>query len=550
MHRKWFLGIALAGLAQAAQAQTLQAVMREGDTILGLGALTEFQSIVINDAKAWFSLADTTFASAQEDGVVLRSGTPTLREGQLLSLPVGAEIVGWDYLDANGRGDLGQAVRIRPASGANIEGALWNNKVVVFTGSTSLTGTLIVSPFLPAGTDWDVVNFVKVAGRSLFVSGDVDNDGPGMTRPRENTLMRYDLDFNDNVVASEVLATEGMDLPNLGITVRALGASQATPPAPSNMDANAKGDFVAFVLGTSTSVLSLNLESVLAQTGAASPLPLRNWANLAASRVGINDRGVIAFTGSLNGDTASDWLLVKAGEKLAQSGDDIPGFGVLAEQTVDDNDAPVIVTNAGDVYWRAEGPSDAFMKNLTPLVRSGTTVLNGQLVVKLETDSQSFSVSPNGRFFMGNVEVVGQIDTLLFMDFGLVIDIPGCYGNPGKLAHVAGEARIGDHLTLTMDAGLAPGDTPKILFATRKRLPASECGFLTPVGEIIARRRRPVFVLVLPPWDGVNPVTVDLPIPADASLVDAVFFAQGTFRTPGTGSVALTNGLRVEIGAP
>jgi hypothetical protein len=529
-------------LVAPAAAQTPQVAMKEGDTILGIGAVVGFQSVAITDAKVWVAVTDTTFSSSLADGVVLRNGFVTFREQTPLSFPVGSSLDEWDYIDINARGDLAQAVRIKPASGAAFDGVLWNHKTVVNFGTT------ISSPFLGVGSKWDQVYFVKASTSSVFIMGEVDN--PALSRTRENTVMRYDIDDLGNVVGHAVLATEGMNLTAIGVTVRALGASQTAAPPASTFAVNSKGDYITFINGTSGGLVTINASSIVAREGFPAPVTGRTWAELEESRVAINDRGDYLCSGDLaeGGAPGSTWLLVKNGEKFVQSADVIPGLGPLNAQTVR---APVFITNKGDVFWRlSSANTNTFMRNLTPIVQAGITQLDGETIVKLEFDEQSFSVSPNGRFFLGNVEVPGPTDVLLFMDFGLVIDIPGCHGNPGKLAHVSGEARIGDRLVLSMDKGMAPGDIPKILFSTRKRLPGSDCGVLTGAGEIIARRYNPVAVLVLPPWDGVNPSTVTVPIPSDASLVDAVLFAQGTFRTPGTRNVRLTNGLRIEIGAP
>ena len=56
-----------------------------------------------------------------------------------------------------------------------------------------------------------------------------------------------------------------------------------------------------------------------------------------------------------------------------------------------------------------------------------------------------------------------------------------------------------------------------------------------------------------PTWNGA-PVTGTFDVPSNVALVDSVWFGQAAFLdlggTPSGSEVALTNGLRIELGAP
>jgi len=146
--------------------------------------------------------------------------------------------------------------------------------------------------------------------------------------------------------------------------------------------------------------------------------------------------------------------------------------------------------------------------------------------------------------------LLAGIDVVLFVDFGLVLDIPGCLGNEGTLTTISGRAAVGETLEFSMDNGNVPNPITRVLFSTRERIPGSECGALTPFGEVLTSRAHRVGTLFMPPWDGTNPTTQSTRIPNNLALVNSVFFAQGFFRERLTTNVRLTNGLRIEIAAP
>ena len=150
-----------------------------------------------------------------------------------------------------------------------------------------------------------------------------------------------------------------------------------------------------------------------------------------------------------------------------------------------------------------------------------------------------------------DVENVGE--TVLFVDFGLVIPIPGCHANPGRLSLADGLALPGDHLTLAMDNGQAAGVRPILFFSSAPSVPDSPCGTVTPFGELLIDLGSRFGRVLLPTWDGTNASSVDLPLPNDVALINAELYVQGLFvdinRTAAEDFRA-TNALRIQIGAP
>jgi len=207
------------------------------------------------------------------------------------------------------------------------------------------------------------------------------------------------------------------------------------------------------------------------------------------------------------------------------------------------------------VFWRAETDAgdEAFMRNYTPIVIRNVTTINGSLVSRVEPADSAFHASTDGRFWIGRIELQNQVGRMLVMaDFGLALPIPGCNGNTATLTIESAEPLAGGHLNLEMDQGQTPGVRPILLFSTRARIPGSECGVNTPAGELLISTSNVIARLIAPPWNG-TPTRFDLPIPADPSLIDVKLWIQGYFRDVGgltPEDFRLTNGLRVEIGAP
>jgi hypothetical protein len=193
------------------------------------------------------------------------------------------------------------------------------------------------------------------------------------------------------------------------------------------------------------------------------------------------------------------------------------------------------------------------MRNYEPIVQANVTHVGVNLVTDIFEQQDCFHVSPDGRFWIGRVNVENVGETVLLVDYGLVVPIPGCHANLGKLSRVDGLALPGDHLTLAMDNGQAPGVRPVLFFSTAASVPDSPCGTVRPFGELLIDLGSRIGRLVLPTWDGASASSIDLPIPNDVALINAELFVQGLFvdiqHTPAVDFRA-TNALRIQIGAP
>jgi hypothetical protein len=528
----------LLALAAPFAAQTPASLLQEGDTLIGIGGVTSLGVYGIDDARGWSAVVDTTFSDINRDIILLAYGTMTLREGMSLQQPAGAILDDFDGVDMTIEGHLAMTLRLRVPGQASLQEYLfWNLTPLANKGGP------VSSPLVGAGTIWDGLNAVWANdANSVWVLGKIQN--PIVPGIREDVLSRFDLDASGGVLDFEVLATKGQEL------VAFQNAPVNTLPLARTAYAfNGRGDALHVATTTVGSVVLLNLETSIAEEVGPSPVG-RFWRSLGGAKVGLNDAGETVVAGLLDGDAASDFLIVKNGAKFVQEGDVLPELS--PSPIGEGGTAPVRIANSGDVFWRASASGAvAFMRNQTPIVRQGSTRLGAALVTVVETGDDAFEISPNGRYFVGRVTLETGSSAFAYVDLGLILPIPGCHGNPGRLRVSAGAARVGASLTFELDQGHLAGALTRINFATRARVPGSECGVLGLLGESLLSPAHRVGSLLGPPWSGAGPVSVSVAIPSDLALIDATLFAQGSFRRPGSRlDVTLTNALRLEIGAP
>lgn len=541
---KNLLGLIAAGsLASLAAAQTPQLLVQDGSTIIGMGSLTQILYVQVLDSGTWVAQVDTNFSDTTRDGALLRSGFVTLREGSPLFSPANTTLDDWDSTNMSQTGHLAMAMRAS-VSGSSREALYWN------TVPIALLNTVLTSPLVGSGTTWQTFDICKInSNNEVYVIGDVAN--PNVAGAREATLCKFTMDAVGNILATEVLYTKGQFIDVLETTVNDL------PTTENALAVNDRGDFLTLVSGTgAVNAFLINGTTIVAQEGTPSPVPGRNWRPngglVNQPRLSINQKGEYLFAGALEG-SGGTYLIVKNGEKFAQAGDVYPSFstGALINGTA----SGLYLSNRGDVFWRADSANnndDAYLRNFTPIIQANSTVFNGDLVTAVEQTDTAYSVSPNGRFFAGRVDLQAAGEAVLFVDFGLIEDIPGCLGNDATLDVTDGLALPGSSMTFEMDLGQSVGALPILLFSSRPSRPGSECGVPTAYGELLISNSNRVGRVVLPAWN-LTPSTITLNIPADPSLVNRTFYAQGLFRDPPGSSApdfALTNGLRFVFGAP
>ena len=531
-------------LASTPSAQTPGNALQEGDTVIGVGHLTDVKPGVFNDQGMWIDLVDTDFPDLDRDFVLLRNGFVTLREGATLFTPAGAKIDEFRSYWMTNSGDLAMIMDMTGVPSANKTGAFWN------TLPLAQLGLPFVSPQVPPGTTWQAFNVIKMNdSNTILMLGQIKR--PPATRA-EDCLIRFQVDSSGNLLSTDVLAVKNQIVPALGgDQINALGNTEHV------ISMNRHGDYITLVdpvVGGAAYLLNLN--TVLAQESGPSPIPDRNWKTLTLlPKLSLNDFGEYAFSGALDGSTNA-YLVVKNGEKFAQEGDALPALAPFVMGK--GSSAPIYIANSGDVFWWVQASDgganiDAYMRNDQVIVQQNRTVIEGIQVTKIESGESAFHVSPDGRFWLGKVDLQIIGHALIMVDFGLVVPVPGCLGNPGKLRVLDGRPLPGSRIRFSMDNGQALGVTPVLIFSQHAAIPGSDCGIPSAFGEVLINTASKIGRSFGPLWGG-SPSIISVNIPPSLALVDMELFAQGFFWDVGDQTPAenfrLTNALRIEVGAP
>ena len=536
-----------------AEGQSLVKLVSADDTVFGVGRVTRFDDVTVNDNGDWLVQTVTDNPDLTIRDVYLRNGLITVRLGTAVPDPPGATIAGFGPNAIDELGNVGWSFSLSGTAGAEFDNtALFFNGRKIAQESFELVATN-VSP----GTVWKTFKAVQMASDGalsyLLVSGDVDD--PAVSATLDDALVVLDVGPAGELAGARVVLKLEDRLPNLPGLIQTITASKTT------VAINASGDVVYSIsvrASGSDEFLMRNTE-IIAREGGGSPVFGRNWKKMIDIDVDINDHGDVAFVGTLNGDTASDLVIVKNNQEVVvQEGEVLPDIAPGAIQNF--GSAPVRISNAGDVFWYGDftGSVDfdtGLFQNKELLIRENTTPYQFALINLISQRPQGFWVSRNGRFVIleGTRQQGGEI--VFLMDLGEVAPIPGCATNPGLLRRASGHAVAGGELVLEMDGGQGPGVLPFLMFSGLAPPGYPPCGIMTRQGEVLLGLQDPASLLVFTgiPWVS-SPVPFRFSIPNDASLTDLSAICQGFFLDAGDmlpgPQLQLTNALRIVVGRP
>jgi len=518
-------------------AQASEVAVREGDSAAGIGQIVVLGRSAVSDAGAILFEANGSAPSPGNRGIY-RDEDLIARRGD----PFGAGLFESAFdLGSNGKGDLVLAALLSNTPGAPLDNEIlsWNDQVLLVESDPA-------SCACSAGTVYHGFDAVHAENDgTLLVSGQVRDPGPSGIR---DFLLRLTTDTAGTVLGEEFLLLEG-DLAASGEIVTRVTAQS------SQFALADDGNWLSVArLGTDSlrdDVLLLKGVPI-AREGEPSVVPGRIYASLSGSKVDINDSGQHVFIAFLQGDVDSNAILVKDGAVFAHEGQPlVPGVSDRLERF---DAAPVRIAGSGDLFWYGNtyGPASSdqyLLRNHQVVIQEGVTQVGADTVTAIVSTRDSFDASEDGRFLLAQVELAGGIEAFVLVDFGTVVPVPGCSGNAGSLARVGGDARPGETLRFELTDAQAIGAIPVLLWSTEPAVAGSACGLPSRIGEILVDLGSVANRIVGSPWAG-GAVALDLALPQDLALVNLDFYGQAAFVDPLGAPVRLTNGLRVEVGAP
>lgn len=522
-----FLALLVTLPVPLASAQETTVLLREGDPVDGR-ALGYAGGATVDEDGRWWARVQTDALSGNV-AYLLRDGAPWLRSGQRISQPSAIVQYPSDPVGSDeNRVVIVVLVDIQPplSVSGNRAAVLRNERALLIQGELLGVAGLPVDArcgridTVAANTHDTVVVNLLVAGTPTLVRFRFAPDGTELVRER---ILGAGDDLGGGRIVNgfaRVAVDEG-------------------------------GEWLVRATTNSGDSLLVGASGVVLASGDASPIAGRNIASVL--RFADNDEfGRFAAAVRLEGDPATDQLLVVDGTALAQESDLIPSLSPLVPPAPLVEIGPLRRARGGPVYWLAGTTSGSFalgsfLRDDVPFLQTGVSTVGAETVAFFHPAANNFELSPDGRFWLGRVFLANGDAAYLRIDFGASEPRPGCLSNPGTLRHVGGLVLPGSTLALELDAPAPLGALVRLHLSASGPAAPFECGIATPFGEWLVDPAGRLGALALGSYGG-SALSLSAAVPASLSLVDVAIFAQGSFLAPG--SVQLTNGLRFEVGAP
>ena len=417
----------LGAAASAASAQSITTLIREGQEVPGIGAVTATDGYAVNNSGVWIVEADTNNPDTNSDLVLLRSGAVYWRENDPFG---GANISSWGPHSLNNNGDLFGTVNLRPTAPGD-SGFHFNKTMTLQEGTVSTAAGF--SPNTPyIGFFGGKVNDARQAVAVTSV------DDPNIATTVDRALMFYTISPTGTLLSETIIAKETDVLPGAG------GQTLVDVETASNeYDLSHTGDVIwgADLSGTTGDnaiyLYSGGVNTLEAIEGAPSPITSRPWANLASPEVSISGNGQhLLYTGILAGDTLTDNVIVKDDSVFRQEGDTVPGMPQFRLTSF--GTAPHQVDNAGNVVWFGDWDDPdttrdtGLFYNDTLLVQEGVTQIDGFTVITVRSFVDTLDMSDNGQFIIVELELDDPASTNNIEGaFMIAIPEPGTLGLAG-----------------------------------------------------------------------------------------------------------------------
>jgi hypothetical protein len=339
------------------------------------GAIAALVELAVDDGGA-----GVIVRALWRDGVVIAT------EGQALPGLGGAVLATLDASQCELNNGAQAYVRYQLA-GSDSGVGLFRNLIPVI-----LEGDVANGAGFGQGSTWiDPRHAATASNGQLLVVGRIDD--PTVQSGSDPVLARVTVNGAGQVQAQQVLLKEGQPM---------IGAPGPITDIADGRDAIALGNDGSWMgipitqppQGLPRASIVRNGQAI-ATDDQPSPIQDRNWANLAQSRVSINDSGLPAFRGRLTGVPGTNEIIVVGNQVLVQRGDVLPDTAPLPMTSFENS--PIDVSNDGDVLWAGrigvaqKGAGRALFVNQRVIVREQQTVVDGSIVVAVAARDASGS---------------------------------------------------------------------------------------------------------------------------------------------------------------
>jgi hypothetical protein len=391
--------------ATSASAQTITTLIREGNTVPGVGTVTGTDGYAVNNSGEWIVEAATNNPDANSNLVLLRTGVQYWRENDAFG---GANLSSWDDHSLNNNSELAGNLFLRPTSPT--DSGIHFNKTMTIQESTVST-----APQFTAGTPYVGWFGVKMNdSRQGVMVASVDDLNIATTVDR--AMVAYTVSAGGALLSENAFAKEGDLLPGAATAVSDFETDS------NEFDQSNTGHVLygATLVGATNNNAIYRWDgttnNLVAIEGGSSPAAGRTWSSLSSPRVALSGNGLhYAHTGVLSGDTATDNVIVVNGAVYKQEGDTVTtASGTWAITTFATQS--VLVDDAGNVVWYGDWndpvttQDQGIFYNNQLIVQEGVTQIEGLTVVTVRAFSDTLVMSDNGQYILFEAELTGGLE--------------------------------------------------------------------------------------------------------------------------------------------
>lgn len=391
--------------SQALAAFPIYSLALEGDSVPGVGNITRIDNIVLNSLGQWYVEADTDLADSDADQVLVggfqnSAFALAFQENQPLTSPPGASLDTFDDITLNDSGNLGWNLFLDGTTGSSDDSGIYFNDQLIIQESD-------VEPAIEAGTVYKGFFGAKInnANQMLIMSS---VDAPSIASTTDRAIMR--VDNLGGVPTRTAIAKEG-DEPFAGRFITDFGTGPHQWAFNDSGSVMYRGD----VDGDSADDTFFAIDGVVvAREGDASPVAGRNYGSLSSQSVDLNNNGDYIFKADLDGDTATDDMIVKNGVKFIQTGDLLPNGFILT--SIGTGTGSLSMDDAGNVLWYGDWDdantdidTGLFLNDIL-LVQEGVTMIDGLIVDTISSGQDAFYLSRNGEWVIFEATLEGGIN--------------------------------------------------------------------------------------------------------------------------------------------
>jgi hypothetical protein len=393
---------------------TFTPLLLDGDPVPGVGLVTSIDNIAVNNAGDWLVEADTDHPDTEADGVLIRNGILLLREGDALSMPRGASLDSFDSIVLNNQGESGWNFFLDGTQGTSDDSGIYFGTTLVVQESDE-----VMAPGFSPGTLYLGFFDVKINDQGALLSV-LSIEDPAIPTTVDRALLR----FPGGAGPGEAILKEGDLLSGQTDVIADLGTG------PHQSAFNAAGGILIFVdlagaTATDGAIYLINGSPVLlAQEGSPSPVTGRNWLTLSAPALDLNGSGGYVHTGQLDGDAATNALIVRNGAVFRQEGDAPPGLEKTGFAITSFGTGPLEINDRGGVLWYAdwndpdtEADTGLYLDDVM-LLQEGVSVLEGSIVDIIRGVEDGYHMSDDGSLIVVEVVLLDGREGAFLIDVG------------------------------------------------------------------------------------------------------------------------------------